>query len=420
MKVEVFEVERMRKEIDNYIEHIIICHEKNDFEMMKEESISLLFWGSQMIEVNNTIRQRDAILAITESLIHRIYEKPDMYVDFFDAKMYGELGKLAFSFREIKKRTGKLKDSSEFLNRLLLRNAYQKIIRFQPDKIMFDTYDILGGIAGVTYYLLDCPEILEKPDENQKVRELVCFLVYLSEDYIYQGKEILRYHIRRKQQWLKWERSHMKRGHINFGTAHGIIGPLVALSKARKLNILEENQNYAIEKLIGLYENFCVEENGILRYPRRLAIEDYIKGRKTDLTENSGWCYGNLSIIRALMKVAWYSGNTEKYQYYLDKFVAIIEQPIEAYRLNSPIVCHGYGSVVSLQIYAFLESGDGRCLANLERNLEVLLNEHQIKMVRDTEYKMDLSLLEGSAGTVLSMQNCITRNLTYGKLLLMD
>ncbi len=172
--------------------------------------------------------------------------------------MYGELGKLAFSFREIKKRTGKLKDSSEFLNRLLLRNAYQKIIRFQPDKIMFDTYDILGGIAGVTYYLLDCPEILEKPDENQKVRELVCFLVYLSEDYIYQGKEILRYHIRRKQQWLKWERSHMKRGHINFGTAHGIIGPLVALSKARKLNILEENQNYAIEKLIGLYENFFV------------------------------------------------------------------------------------------------------------------------------------------------------------------
>ena len=77
VKVEVFEVERMRKEIDNYIEHIIICHEKNDFEMMKEESISLLFWGSQMIEVNNTIRQRDAILAIIESLIHRIYEKPD-------------------------------------------------------------------------------------------------------------------------------------------------------------------------------------------------------------------------------------------------------------------------------------------------------------------------------------------------------
>lgn len=56
--MEVFEVERMRKEIDNYIEHIIICHEKNDFEMMKEESISLLFWGSQMIEVNNTIQAK--------------------------------------------------------------------------------------------------------------------------------------------------------------------------------------------------------------------------------------------------------------------------------------------------------------------------------------------------------------------------
>lgn len=90
--MEVFEVERMRKEIDNYIEHIIICHEKNDFEMMKEESISLLFWGSQMIEVNNTIRQRDAILAIIESLIHRIYEKPDMYVDFLMQKCMENLG----------------------------------------------------------------------------------------------------------------------------------------------------------------------------------------------------------------------------------------------------------------------------------------------------------------------------------------
>ena len=60
--------------------------------MMKEESISLLFWGSQMIEVNNTIRQRDAILAITESLIHRIYEKPDMYVDFLMQKCMENLG----------------------------------------------------------------------------------------------------------------------------------------------------------------------------------------------------------------------------------------------------------------------------------------------------------------------------------------
>ena len=99
------------------------------------------------------------------------------------------------------------------------------------------------------YYLLDCPEILENSEEKQKVRELIRFLIYLSEDYVYRGKKVLRYHIRRKQQWLKWERSHMKKGHINFGTAHGIIVPLVTLSKARKLKILEANQDYGIMQL---------------------------------------------------------------------------------------------------------------------------------------------------------------------------
>ena len=108
-----------------------------------------------------------------------------------------------------------------------------------------------------------------------------------------------------------------------------------------------------------------------------------------------------------------------QYAYYLDKLVDILAQPAKEYNLSSPIVCHGYGSVISIQKYAFLESQDERCLVNLERNVEITLKEHRKKM-QDEGYRKDFSLLNGSAGTILALCNSMTGNLTYGKLLFMD
>ena len=80
-----------------------------------------------------------------------------------------------------------------------------------------------------------------------------------------------------------------------------------------------------------------------------------------------------------------------QYAYYLDKLVDILAQPAKEYNLSSPIVCHGYGSVISIQKYAFLESQDERCLVNLERNVEITLKEHRKKM-QDEGYRKDFSI----------------------------
>lgn len=151
------------------------------------------------------------------------------------------------------------------------------------------------------------------------------------------------------------------------GMAHGVAGPLVALAKAKRQGIQEMYLEEAIWKLFGLYEELCVENNGIVRYPRRLPIDCYVSKTSADLTENAGWCYGNLGIVRSLMKTAKYLRKPMEYAYYLDKLVDILAQPAKEYNLSSPIVCHGYGSVISIQKYAFLESQDERCLVNLER-----------------------------------------------------
>ena len=96
-------------------------------------------------------------------------------------------------------------------------------------------------------------------------------------------------------------------------------------------------------------------------------------------------------IVRSLMKTAKYLRKPMEYAYYLDKLVDILAQPAKEYNLSSPIVCHGYGSVISIQKYAFLESQDERCLVNLERNVEITLKEHRKKM-QDEGYRKDFSI----------------------------
>ena len=405
----------IKEEIQNYIRYI----NGHDLEDQCEEYIQMLFFLSQMMLEKDLELDERVIQSMAQKLVEQIGQTLNTHFGSYDKGMCSELGMLTFSIHEIMGRTGELKETSELLNRFLLDQACQKAELFQQRKLSFDSYDMLGGIAGVVYYLLDCEEIVNKPEGKLKLRELIRFLIYLSGDYSYWGKHILRYHIRRRQQFLAIEQKTMKQGHINFGTAHGVAGQLVALAKAKRKGIQEMYLEEAIWKLFGLYEELCVEENGIVRYPRRLPVDCYVSKTSADLTENAGWCYGNLGIVRSLMKTAKCLRKPMKYAYYLDKLVDILAQPAKEYNLSSPIVCHGYGSVITIQTYAFLESQDERCLVNLKRNMEITLREHRKKM-QEEGYREDFSLLNGSAGTILALCNSMTSNLTYGKLLFMD
>lgn len=405
----------VKKEIQTYIQYA----NGNDLGDECGDYIQMLFFLSQMMLEKDLELDERVIQSTAQKLAKQIGQTLNVYFASSDKGMYSELGMLSFFAHEIMERTGELKEASELLDRFLLDQACQKTELFQQRKLSFGSYDVLGGIAGVVYYLLDCEEILNHPEEKLKLRNLIRFLIYLSEDYSYWGKQILRYHIRRRQQFLPAERKMMKQGHINFGTAHGVAGPLVALAKAKRQGIQEMYLEEAIWKLFRLYEELCVEDNGIVRYPRRLPIDCYTSKTSVDLTENAGWCYGNLGIVRCLMKTAKYLRKPMEYAYYLDKLVDILAQPAKEYNLSSPIVCHGYGSVISIQTYAFLESQDERCLVNLKRNMEITLREHRKKM-QEEGYRKDFSLLNGSAGTILALCNSMTGNLTYGKLLFMD
>ena len=89
------------------------------------------------------------------------------------------------------------------------------------------------------------------------------------------------------------------KGCINFGLAHGIIAPLIALAKAKKYGYNVKGINATISGLRQLYEKYSIRDMNILKYPTMLSVEDYFSNTvsKDSITYNAGWCYGNAGIV---------------------------------------------------------------------------------------------------------------------------
>ncbi|KPI53026.1 lanthionine synthetase LanC family protein [Clostridioides difficile] len=416
-------------EVEKYIKDFILKYECNNFN--KNEYNDILLFCSQLIDQRYEEFYKDDLIEIIVSILDDIRENTENFTSLYYKKMFGGIGQFAYSINIIFKKTGKLKNLSHSLNQYLLNYSYDVITYTNDEPTIFGLYDIISGISGNLYYILDCLDLVSDKENIRKIHSLISFLIGLSKDYKYKGSNVIKFHIMREQQYLEEDKKLMIDGHINFGLAHGIIGALVTLAKSKYLNYNVEGLDESIMKIFDLYEMFCVRENSILKYPTKLPLEYYTSGNIFNLSINSGWCYGNISIVRSLMKVCKYMGFDNQYKFYKKELLNIINQPIELYNLSSPIVCHGYSSVVVIQVSAYKETKDIDFLKTLKRNLSELLKEHkkitatclnknEKELLYRDLYKEDISLLEGSGGVILALINSLTFDLTFDKILLMD
>lgn len=332
------------------------------------------------------------------------------------AGMYCGIGLLAHSIKILCDKGCKLEGFNEFCNKLLKQTYTRFCKNARIDSVKISDYDMLYGVSGVLYHLLD-NYLLEK---DATILELMRYLVKLSSDKNYKGYKLLYYHIERDQQYLRTEKEEQPDGHLNLGLAHGILGPLIALAKAKMLHYEVEGLDNAIHKLLEIYRKFEKEENGVLKYPMQLVIHNGYCPEKSRYSIHSGWCYGNAGTVRGLMKVAFYLGEEQEYQYYKQALLKIIDQDLDDYELQVPFLCHGYASVVEIQISAYKETGDVAFVKNLERNVRKLLEEHCRLLKADDEYAKDWTLLEGQGGVILTLLDAISMDVLLGKLLMID
>lgn len=171
-----------------------------------------------------------------------------------------------------------MKNLSYSLNQYLLNYSYDVITYTNDESTIFGLYDIISGMSGNLYYILDCLDLVSDKENIIKIHSLISFLIGLSKDYKYKGSNVIKFYIMREKQYLEEDKKLMIDGHINFGLAHGIIVALVTLAKSRYLNYHVEGLDESIMKIFNLYKRFCVKENSILKYPTKLPLEYYTSG----------------------------------------------------------------------------------------------------------------------------------------------
>lgn len=322
------------------------------------------------------------------------------------------IGAIVYSLNILGKKYTGLESFVSYFNEMLINmiEQYLNYVKKDKENIKFAHYDTIAGASGYLYNIIKLfPNDYEDLKEN-----LVEYLIELSEDIYYKNEKIIGYHIKCENQHLATERKNNPDGHINFGLAHGIIGPLVALSEAKKCGYEFKNLEKSIHKLKKLYETF-EKNNYTLKYPTHLSYNSFKNNifLEKEYSFNSSWCYGNLGIIRALMIVNLNLYDKYKYEYYKNCIINIFNSCPEDYNLISSCLCHGYASVVSIQLSVFLETGDYNTLGNINRNVDILISTYKEEMKIREGLRYDMSLIEGRIGIILTLLSLLTSNLSF-------
>ena len=351
-----------------------------------------------------------------------------------DIGMIGSFGYTCFIISQYSKKTVNLIRFSNSLNKLLLDFTVDKVNLFKEDsQTSMRKYDVISGLSGSLYYLLD---FSWNEDEIKKLENIISYLVGLTKYHDYKGKSVIKFHITRENQFRDDEKERFPNGNFNFGISHGMMGPLVALSKAYSLGYNVDGLKESIGELAEIYERFKVYKDNIPLWPSQLSLEQYLIGKceEEHCHLASSWCYGNISISRGLQKVSKNMGWIEKEKLYKEDLINILNQPSENYNLHSPALCHGYSSILAIRTSSYIGDKDSRYIDNIEENIDIIIKrfeennkyigEHK-EILEDKDssiegYFEDLSLLSGSLGIALALLSVISEDVEYGKLLLID
>ncbi len=342
------------------------------------------------------------------------------------------LGHRCFAVSEFCEQANLLQGFSHGMNQLLFLAIDNKLESIKNAPTVDRYYDAISGISGTLYYLLDCYATQE---ERRILIKGVEYLLSLTQDSEFCGKPIIRFHILQENQIPSFDQEAFQGGSINFGLAHGMLGPLIVLAKAYAKGVVVDGLKEGIEKLYHLYEIYRHENEAHVPYwPDKITVEEYWNGmcKIEHLHRKSSWCYGNIGIIRGLQKVAAYMGWSDREQAYLEAMRCFLTQDMKEYHLISPSLCHGFSSLASIQSCAYSAYRDPKLIVNLERNVKEIIkgyrksNEENVSLmdIRDKKvwvegYLEDLSLLTGSVGIAITLLS-LRGNVRIGKLLMID
>lgn len=351
-----------------------------------------------------------------ENIVKKILEtiESELYQGIVDnlyyIGTYKGIGSIAFSLQILNQKGMKLIQFQKYFDDLLTRYYDLHINLFYKNPTVSVLYDTIYGLTGLlNYYLEYCCE------KKEVIEGLLKYLIFLTEK---NEAGVVNYFIMELPEYSNVKTENIP--YLDFGMAHGILGPLIVIGKARNQGFKVQGMTQAIHVLNDLYKEYTlVSEEGILKFPVQLRMQEYKEKKVINCSFNCGWCYGNSSVVLGLMRTANFCGNKNDYEYYKENLVKILLQSTEKYGFSEPIVCHGYAGILMIQMSAYMQTNDSRFLNTLNQNVCATLKCHA-EHWKKNNYGKEYSLLEGASGVVLALLKVMEQKIESSKLLLLE
>ena len=424
-----------KEKIDKYMKKVFVHAESiyKKADLKPENYADFIFLSAIAIKINYKRNLWDEIGFNLSYKIKKLIEIHGIHKD--NISMFGGFGYMCFAISCYSHHSGRLKSFSNSINSLLAKEVGDKSIKlkYSFDSTKFDNYDCISGISGALYYLLECD--LKKDEAcNDSIKAAVDYLIALTKKHRYKNSFVHNFHIPCEMQYLESEKKSFPNGNFNFGMAHGIMGPLVALSKAYKFGYKLNELKDAIDTYFEMYEEFVVLENDIAYWPGQISYEEYLNKTINDTSIHyaSSWCYGNIGILGGMITACKNLGWTEKKENLCKQLICAMHKPLDDFYLVSPSLCHGYSSILSGYIMTIKNKIDICDHLELEACVDriIKLSNDNSQIAKDNPNKIenedgrlegylgDYSILNGVTGIIAVFSELLYNIDDYRKILL--
>lgn len=295
-----------------------------------------------------------------EELIYRLLKKTNLNLQrlaYHPIYAYSGIGQVALILNQIYSKRSDIKQLLFNVNELLCLNLNNYINLVDTSEFSdANTFEFIYGISGSLRHILDFANEKNMLDISVKIVEL---LITRSQDKNMNGYKVSGWCYLPSIKELKNLPNSAQNGVLNYSLSHGIGGPLVALSLAYKGGININGLRQTIDGLLDEYLHSFYYINDIIYWPGIITLEQYVGQLEVQKKQREmSWCYGSIGILRAIYLSSVCISDKEHELFAIREMEKIAGLRLRDFRLISPIVCHGFASVVSIMTEMYNDTGN--------------------------------------------------------------
>jgi lantibiotic biosynthesis protein len=204
-------------------------------------------------------------------------------------------------------------------------------------------YDVISGASGIVACLVSIDSLGARVEAALHV--LLDYLVGLADADQSCGE---RWFVPPSRYKHAEQHDLFPHGYVDLGLAHGLPGPLAALSLAWEAGHRVDGQRAAIKRMSAWILARRRPDPWGWHWPSQLGVGAARPEAEEPLPTRSAWCYGDPGVAAALWLAGRSTGDERLCESATQAMETVLQRPAEVRRVFSPTVCHGLAGVLAI------------------------------------------------------------------------